>query len=162
MPVRFTLRFERSILNQAAATQEWKYAWDFGDGLPREEGWSVHHTFLNPHAGYPVKVYLRNLDGESIPPGSVDLAVPVAASSWAVSSSTGRLGKIARALGLSSAENRLEFGRLLFALAITVFALLATARQQIQSMTFLEASGAAIALGFGADTVKNLLTQKPQ
>jgi hypothetical protein len=29
-------------------------------------------------------------------------------------------------------------------------------------MTFLEASGAAIALGFGADTVKNLLTQKPQ
>jgi hypothetical protein len=65
-------------------------------------------------------------------------------------------------LGLSSAENRLEFGRLLFALAITVFALLATARQQIQSMTFLEASGAAIALGFGADTVKNLLTQKPQ
>jgi hypothetical protein len=162
MPVRFTLRFERSILNQAAATQEWKYVWDFGDGLPREEGWSVHHTFLEPHAGYPVKVYLRNLDGESIPPGSVDLAVPVAASSWAVGSSTGRMGKIGRALGLSSAENRLEFGRLVFALAITVFALLATARQQIQSMTFLEAAGAAIALGFGADTVKNLLTQKPQ
>jgi hypothetical protein len=161
-PVRFTLRFERSILNQAAATQEWNYVWDFGDGQPREEGWSVHHTFLKPSAGYTIKVSIKNLDAEPIPPGSVGLTLPVADSSWALGSSKGPTAKIVRALGLNSAENRLEFGRLLFALAITVFALLATARQQIQSLSFLEAAGAAIALGFGADTVKNLLTQKPQ
>jgi len=35
-----------------------------------------------------------------------------------------------------------------------------TARQQAQNLSFLEAVGAVVALGFGADTVKNHIMQR--
>ena len=175
VPVYFTLRFHRSILNQAAATQEWEYTWDFGDQQRTEEGWSVRHTFKESKAkpGYTVKVVMRDLNGKPVDRGSVELDLPVEASTSPASShrlpvdpsarlpwrERSRLGR-ALALSLGPPENRLELGRLLFALAIAVFALLTTARQQIQTLSLIEAAGAAVALGFGADTIKNLLTQK--
>jgi hypothetical protein len=35
-----------------------------------------------------------------------------------------------------------------------------TARQQMQNLGFFEAVGALVALGFGADTIKNLILQR--
>jgi hypothetical protein len=54
----------------------------------------------------------------------------------------------------------LEASRLALILAIAVFGLLAVAQQQAQNLSWLQAVGAVFALGFGADTVKNLVTQK--
>jgi hypothetical protein len=54
-------------------------------------------------------------------------------------------------------ETRLEFIRLTIVLALALLALMATAQQQVLNLSFLESVGAVVALGFGADTIKNLI-----
>jgi hypothetical protein len=57
-------------------------------------------------------------------------------------------------------ETRLELVRLMIVLALALLGLMTTARQQVQNLSFLEAVGVVIALGFGADTIKNLIVQR--
>jgi len=49
--------------------------------------------------------------------------------------------------------------RFLIAFGVTLAALLAGALQQLDKLDFVPAMIAVLALGFGADTIKNLLTQ---
>jgi hypothetical protein len=57
-------------------------------------------------------------------------------------------------------ETRLELVRLMIVLALALLGLMTTARQQVQNLTFLEAVGVVVTLGFGADTIKNLIVQR--
>jgi hypothetical protein len=63
-------------------------------------------------------------------------------------------------LGRPHAETMLEASRLAMVLTIAVIGLVGSAQHQAQSLTLLQAAGAVFALGFGADTLKNLITQK--
>jgi hypothetical protein len=56
-------------------------------------------------------------------------------------------------------ETRLEFIRLVIVLTLVLIGLMATARQQAQNLSFPEAVDAVVALGFGVDTIKNLIVQ---
>lgn len=152
LPVQMALRFNRDILNEAVARQEWKCSWDFGDGPATEVGWEVYHSFSE--AGpFQVKVSIIGLDGVAL------TATPLTRD-LAVSPETG--GQDTRAARVwMEPETKLEASRLALVLALAVVGLMATARQQAQSLTFLEAVGAVIALGFTADTLKNLVTQRP-
>ena len=153
-PVHFSVRFQRQLLNEAAASAEWSCTWDFGDCSMKETGWEVYHWFrkTGPHK---ISVSISNLNGEQllIQPHTIDADVGVKSRSlpWYL-----RVLKI----GKPHAETMLEAGRLAMVLTLAVFGLVGSAQHQAQSLTLLQAAGAAFALGFGADTLKNLITQK--
>jgi hypothetical protein len=184
--VRLALRFNRQILNEAAARQAWTCSWDFGDDTPPEEGWEVFHSFEAP--GRPVvEISIRDLDGKPViseqgevivrhVDGKPVISQPVynkatvgenlerAASPdaeqpkpkpvrWSLRRGLARLGRFLK----PEPETRLEFIRLVIVLVLALLALMTTARQQVLHLSFLEAVAAVVALGFGADTIKNLI-----
>jgi hypothetical protein len=141
-PVRLQLRFDRQLLNEAAARQEWTVRWNFGDGSKEETGWEVWHVF--PTAGTKtVSVTMVDLGGNAIQPAppneTIDVRQPEPTNK------------------LWGPENTLEMVRTGVVLLIALLGLMTAAQQKIQGLTFFEAVGAVIALGFGADTIKNLV-----
>jgi hypothetical protein len=151
-PVRLELRFEEDELNEAAIRQKFRCRWDFGDGTRRESGWQVAHAFSRGQ--FAVGVTVSNLEGQAIE--HCDMPIDVG-DGPAVGNAAVRLMRWLT----PHAETMLEASRLALILAIALFGLMAVAQQQAQNVTWLEAVGAVFALGFGADTVKNLVTQKP-
>ncbi|HXN47903.1 MAG TPA: PKD domain-containing protein, partial [Bryobacteraceae bacterium] len=156
-PVHFALCFNRDLLNDAAACQEWACTWNFGDGALRETGWEVYHSFSKDGL-YDVAVEIADLDGQ-----------PVTSAPIVQKAQVGRLvgpipaaERIRRAWRWTKphAETMLEASRLALVLAVAVFGLVTTARQQATTLTTLEAIGAVFALGFGADTLKTLITER--
>jgi hypothetical protein len=142
-PVELALKFQRDDLNICAARREWECTWDFGDDSPPECGWEVTHCYSKP-AVYDPKVTIIGLRGDAV------TKTPI----------SGKVRVAPRFAEQSSAENVLEGARLGLILVVAVVGLMATARQQIQSLTFLQAVGLVFGLGFAADSLKNLITQK--
>jgi hypothetical protein len=141
-PVRLRLRFDRQLLNDATARQEWTVRWNFGDGSGKETGWEVWHVF--PTAGAKTAtVAMVDLSGSVIQPAPADKIIDVQQPEPPNK--------------LWGPENALELGRMCVVLLIALLGLMTAAQQRVQSLTFFEAVGAVIALGFGADTIKNLV-----
>jgi hypothetical protein len=121
--------------------------------------------------GKPVDI--RNRDGKPVGPGRLVYTIDVHASPERSAPSPGLQSKpetwpeygrrvrarVWRCLKLEP-ETRLELIRLTIVLALALLGLMTTARQQVQSLSFLEAVGVVVALGFGADTIKNLIVQR--
>jgi hypothetical protein len=153
-PVHFSVQFHRPLLNESAAVDEWTCSWDFGDRTIGETGWEVYHWFRNsgPHQ---ISVSIVNLNGESVLGKPLTLDVDVGLRSR-------RLPWYQRLLkaGRPHAETLLEASRLAMVLTLAVFGLVGSAQHQAQSLTLLQAAGAVFTLGFGADTLKNLITQR--
>jgi hypothetical protein len=145
VPVHLALRFDRQLLNEVAAPNEWTCEWEFGDGSKHEIGWEVYHAFPGAQT-FTVTARLRDLSASPVPGGEVSRNIVVKPDE----TSTPQI----------SAEAKNEGAKLGFVLLIAVAGLIATAQQQVQGLTFLQAVGAVIALGFGADTLKNLITSK--
>jgi hypothetical protein len=144
-PVMLALRFNRDLLNEASARLEWKCLWNFGDGSPPETGWEVFHSY--EMSGTP-KVQVTIVDLE---------ALPVAPAVQLENKLTVRAPRRFR----PSPETRLELARTGIVLAVALIGLMATAWQQVESLSFLGAVGAMIALGFGVDVLKNLALPRP-
>ena len=148
IPVHFSLRFLRQALNEVAAVREWTCQWDFGDGKAHEAGWDVYHAYETP-GQYPVTVTIVGLDGNTVTTaGPIQREFTVAGSPpvqrhwrW-------------------TAETKIEAGRLGFVLAIALFGVFAAARGKVESLDVFGGAAALIALGFTADTLKNLMTQQ--
>ncbi len=159
--VHFQLLFRRQALNESSARHEWTCIWNFGDGCAAETGWEVHHGFERDGC-YDATVEVTDLNGDSVAP---PLVKQLRVGEW-LSADAGwrdRMGMAARRMARMwkpHAETILEASRLALVLAVAVFGLITTARQQAASLTLPEAIGAVIALGFGADTLKNLITDK--
>ena len=62
---------------------------------------------------------------------------------------------------LLSARTRVELIRVSIALAAAVLALVGGAREQLLQLDCIPGLVAVFLAGFGADTIKNLLTQRP-
>lgn len=156
-PVHFALRFNRDLLNDATACQEWACAWDFGDGSQRETGWEVYHSF-GSNGLYDVTVEIANLDGQVVTPAPIRQKAQVGRLAGPIPAAE----RILRAWRWMKphAETMLEASRLALVLAVAVFGLVTTARQQATTLTTLEAIGTVFALGFGADTLKTLITER--
>jgi len=141
-PVRLQLRFDRQLLNEAAARQEWTVRWNFGDGSGEETGWEVWHVF--PAAGTKTATAtIVDLTGKAIQPAPPGKTINVQSAEPPNK--------------LFGPENALELGRMCVVLLIALLGLMTAAQQKVQSLSFFEAVGAVIALGFGADTIKNLV-----
>jgi hypothetical protein len=171
-PVRLALRFKRKILNEAVARQALTCTWDFGDCTPPEDGWEVFHSYELPGKRH-VQVTIYDLDGKPISDKAVDLDLTVGDDRQrSVSTGSGQdkpppkwleyfqhlLVRFWRWVKLAP-ETRLELIRLVIVLTLALLGLMASARQQAQNLSFLEAVGAVVAIGFGVDTIKNLVVQ---
>jgi hypothetical protein len=154
-PVRLALCFNRQVLNQAVARQEWIWSWNFGDKTQHENGWEVFHSYESP-GKQDVQVMISDLDGNLVI--SEPIRGTVTVGTGQDSTGTGHKSRFAN-LKLEP-ETKLELVRLVIVLGLALVTLMTTARQQAQSLTFLEAVGAVVALGFGADTIKNLILQR--
>jgi hypothetical protein len=152
-PVHFSLRFHRPLLNDSAAAGEWTCNWDFGDRTMRETGWVVYHRFHDDKVHW-ISISIVNLKGETVFDTPEALKVEVGTSTGAP------WYRQLLKLGRPHAETMLEASRLAMVLTLAVIGLVGSAEHQAQSLTLLQATGAVFALGFGADTLKNLITQK--
>jgi hypothetical protein len=166
-PVTFTLEFRNKNLNGATARNEVRCEWEFGDGTSKASGWDATHffsswmrgriggstfaNFLRKHrvptfrtdmAGYTVKV--RFPDHSDI--ASVDRNIKVTGGfPWM----PGRLLKT-------------EILRLAVPLAIAIIGLQSVAQDKLQKSDLWSGALAVIAVGFGADAIKNLFTSARQ
>jgi hypothetical protein len=152
-PVRLALRFNRGILNEAVARHEWTCTWDFGDQTSNESGWEVFHSYESGGIRQ-VEITICDLNANPVIPKSITGNVTVRDDRER--SRTGRVWRFLR----PEPETRLELARLTIMLALALLGLVAMGRQQAQNLSFLGAVGALIALGFGADTIKNLISQR--
>jgi hypothetical protein len=92
---------------------------------------------------------MRNIDGDPVLKAPLELDCEVAA------------GDVAHGPWYSlGPESRLEAGRLLLIMSVAMFGIFTSARDQIASLSWPAAVALVVGLGFGADALKNLITQK--
>ena len=158
-PVAFSIRFRDPRFNGAAAAKRLTCAWDF-PRQPIEKGWQICHFFRGNEA--------KRDDGrDAIVSVRVESPKAAEGGSTLMSSETARLLR-------STLETRFEVQRperppysgamaesvrFFIAFGVALAALFSGALQQLDRLDFLPAMIAVLAIGFGADTVKNLLVQ---
>lgn len=152
VPVHFSLRFLRDELNDIAALREWTCHWNFDDGSDEEKGWDAHHRFKS--AGNPtVSVTLVDLGGTVVATAQPIRQTYTVTAPAVVKRDWLRLPRL-------TPEAKIEAAHLLIVLAVALFGVFATARTKIETLGTFSAAAALVGLGFGADTLKNLITQK--
>jgi hypothetical protein len=172
-PCEFRLEFQKLDLNTAYARQEWTCRWFFtlGEQTLTEEGWVITHYF-GENDTYKLKIALtHNVDGTELAVPDVDpfkgeiKLVPEARRQLSTVLKFAFQGKFADARkewkkGRRRSGKTLDYVRLAMALVIALFGLIAGAKDQLLKLDLLPALLAVFMVGFGADQVKNLLTQK--
>lgn len=157
-PLEFCVSFRNDTVNEAVARQEWTCEWVFGDSM-KERGWTASHYFLMPKTGrfkkaapaeYKVQATFRNGNGD--PLIDPDTKQPLALE---------QIVRVqpSRQERFFGDRSRTELLKLVAALLIAVFALVAGAREQLLKLDILPGLIAVFLVGFGADTIKNLLTK---
>src|SRR6185369_14083931 len=157
-PLDLCVCFQSDDLEKGAAREDWTCQWAFGDDMS-ETGWNVSHYFelqrngrfkRSPAKDYPVKVTFLDGNGDVLvdpatnEPLTLEKPVtvfPTRPQPW--------FGDRART----------ELVKLVAALFIAVFALVSGAREQLMKLDILPGIIAVFTVGFGADTIKNLLTK---
>jgi hypothetical protein len=172
-PCEFRLEFQKLDLNTAYARQEWTCRWFFslGEQTLTEEGWVITHYF-GENDTYKLKIALtHNVDGTELAVPDVDpfkgeiRLVPEARRQLSTVLKFAFQGKFADARkewkkGRRRSGKTLDYVRLAMALVIALFGLIAGAKDQLLKLDLLPALLAVFMVGFGADQIKNLLTQK--
>jgi hypothetical protein len=174
-PCEFRLEFLRLDLNAACAREEWTCRWYFTLGAETliEEGWVVTHYFRECQP-YTLKIILtHNVDStelqvpnvQSFPDGQVRPVPERKRQIGQVVSAVahGHFGDARKEWGKGRRHSgrTLDYIRLAMALVIALFGLIAGAKEQLLKLDLLPALLAVFMVGFGADQIKNLLTQKP-
>lgn len=155
VPIHFSLRFVRDELNDIAAVQEWTCRWSFDDDAPEESGWGTYHRFTSA-GNRNVSVSIVDLQGNAVTAQPIGHTYAVTAPAVVRRGWRGWL----RRLRLTP-EAKVEAAQLLIVLAVALFGVFASARTKIETLGPFSAAAALVGLGFGADTLKNLITQKP-
>lgn len=154
-PVTFSIRFKDVRLNEAAATRRLACTWDF-PGQPLAYGWRICHFFtgsearLDDERGITVSARF-----DSKKPGTAEAAP----EGKLVKNSLSTNFELQKAERPSYARALAEGMRFLIAFGVALAALLAGALHQLNQLDFVPAVIAVVAIGFAADSVKNLLSQ---
>jgi hypothetical protein len=161
-PVVFAIRFRDARFNDAAATRRLACSWDFPEH-PIEPGWRVCHLFQ----GHETK----RSEGRDLTVSARIESLRLAETGPAHGNENGngsaRLMRntLSTQIELKSAERPswsrafAEGTRFLIAIGVALAGLFSGALQQLNRLDILPAMIAVLALGFGADTIKNLLVQ---
>ena len=157
-PLDFCVCFHSDVFDDCAAKEEWTCEWSFGDNMT-ETGWTASHYFLLRRPSrfgsavaqeFLVKATFRNANGDLLvdpttkEPITLEKKVKVQPT---------------RQEGWFGDRSRTELLKLMAALLIAVFALVSGAREQLLKLDILPGLIAVFLVGFGADTIKNLLTK---
>jgi hypothetical protein len=170
-PLRFYVEFQFPPWNTAAARESLTCHWDFGDGY-KGTGWEVSHYFeapalplfrlpgrsdqIEPARTYRVSVTFQDESGETIIVASA--ADPgIKEPLWLKRDVSVRPTRAGWTFGERA---QTEYLKLLAALLIAVFGLVTGAKDQLAKLDLLPGLVAVFLVGFGADTIKNLLTSK--
>ncbi len=137
--------FNHEALNWCAARDEFLCEWDFGS-IGQEEGWEISHYFRNAVEAEKVRVRFKKLDGEAI---GGDIEFPISIAPVTTKKTHGDRWKI-------------ELAQVIIALVIALLGLIVGAREQILKLDMFSGLIAVFMLGFGADTIKNLIAKRPQ
>jgi hypothetical protein len=172
--VQFRVRFFDPRLDQAIAREDLQATWEFGHQGLHEVGWEVSHyfpgrsmwrRFLGWPKGRKFSERLRDgFLGQWRPMIVFTLFNPEAASG-PVSERLSReliVQSDWRLFGLRSDRNRAELLRGVVTLVPVIFGLVAGAKDQLLKMDVPSAVMTIFLLGFGSDTVKNLVSQSQQ
>jgi hypothetical protein len=153
IPVQFSVRFDEPAIDRAAAArQEFRCEWDFGEGF-KEEGWEVSHYYIrSPRNDGKFTVSVTFIDeAGKVVTGDGDRPIALTASIDV---------RPARDRSWLGERSTVELFKLGAALMIAVFALAAGARDQIAKLDLLPGLIAVFMIGFSADTIKSLLSGK--
>lgn len=157
-PTVFSIRFREARFNGSAATRRLTCIWDF-PRHPIERGWQTCHFFRGNEA--------KRGEGR-------DLIVSARIETPKASETHVHTQPVEGRLLRSTLETRFELQRperptysgafaesvrFLIAFGVALAALFSGALQQLNRLDFLPAMIAVLAIGFGADTIKNLLVQ---
>jgi hypothetical protein len=143
---KFSVRFSRAELNSAAALDVIPCEWDFGHNDLTETGWEAYHYF--PRGGEPE----YTVKATFLPPNAKPDDEPLFITT------TAKVEREPRSV--IGDRNVAEGLRLGIVLVIALIGLLAGAREQLSKLDLVPAAVAVFLLGFGADTIKNLITPK--
>jgi len=159
VPILFSIRFRDSRFNDAAALRRLTCKWDFPGHL-LEQDWKICHFFQGNEAkrdeGRDVTVSVRVESRKAEGSGGQSDGKVLITPQRSILSTTIELHRPERP---SYSRAVAEGVRFLIAFGVALAALLSGALQQLDKLDFVPAMIAVLALGFGADTVKNLLTQ---
>lgn len=190
LPVFFAITFKDRRYNGTAALQRMICHWTFPDGL-EEQGWKVCHYFSgdekpNPSpaaAAQPAPAdsptepdpesdapsgLLSRLGKPRLPPiNTIEIHATIRGQrAW--ESLELPVPPLSRTIQIQRTPHREptryvpEVLRFVIAFGIALAGLLSGALGQLEKLDFLPATIAVLALGFGADSIKNLLTQAPR
>jgi hypothetical protein len=148
LPVKLSVHFHRPAYQRAAARDEWVCNWAFPGDL-HERWWSVWHYFQDA-GDNTVTVTFEDAEGHPVV-GADRQPLEVSATI-----------NVRRATKESAGKRYVVEGlRLAMAMFIAVVGLVAGAREQVLKLDLVPGLVAVFVIGFGADTLKNLITQTP-
>jgi hypothetical protein len=164
--VKFTVQFTDNKYNAASAQKEIRCQWDFGDKCPPETGWEAYHYFRIRPASKCDR--WRALYHGTWQPKTAESKKYSATATWTIAGAsppppppiTKEIEVLKMRTQASADRNRAEYVRLAIALVIALIGLLAGAREKLATLDVIPATIALILLGFGADTIKNLMSPK--
>ncbi len=156
-PLEICICFFRHAYNQAKALEQLSCAWTFGDGLG-EKGWAVCH-FYQESAKKTITAVIP-LTVTALP--SAPLVAAGATPAPPPANATFSEDILVEATRSSFArQERFAIGfRFAIAFFFALVALISGAQDQLAKLDILPALIAVFLLGFGADTVKNILVQQ--
>jgi hypothetical protein len=168
LPVYFSVAFDNPRFTGAAALNKLGFKWSFPGGLS-EQGSRVCHYFLGdeplenePNAGDTQHKNLRKTRFRKKNGRNVKIAVAVQSHKNLEAANT--IEGLLEIQPLKPNESSRAFAeglRFLIAFGVALAGLEAGALNQLAKLDFFPATLAVVALGFGADSIKNLLTQSP-
>lgn len=149
--VRLEVQFNDKKLKTCTARQEFTCVWDFGT-VGKEEGWEISHYFRNENEA-EFSVSFRGHDGKMVAKDGSDEEVKVTPTPPLQLQEAGKRQYGERA--------KIEAIQLAVALAVAVLGLIAGAREQLLKLDVFSGLVGVFLIGFGADTVKNIITRRP-
>jgi hypothetical protein len=166
VPVHYSLRFIRTALNHVAAVQEWSLIWRFLEhSEPKQEtiteavartpetqaGWDVYHRFKDT-GSHLVAVDIFDIDGHQITDKPISLTISMEDKpperKWYQPSTW-------------PDEERIEYLRMAFVLFLALAGVFTAARSKVEQLGIFEGAAALVAIGFAADVVKSVISDKP-
>lgn len=149
-PARFSVRFQHPDIDGSAARDQFRCEWVF-DEKYEERGWDITHYFAETKP-YKVRALFVDDSGQAVTADG--LAEKIALEKEMQVLPDKGSGKWDRFMA--------ESVRLMIALFIALLGLITGAQDQLSRMDFIPGMITVFLLGFSADAIKNLLTQRAQ
>ena len=148
-PVFLKVQFKDRSLNACSARKVFTCEWDFGY-IGKENGWEISHYFRKQsEAEFKVTFYDHNGKPVKLKDGKTayhkkDLEIQEGSKKF------------------TDGRTKIEIIKFFVAFFLALIALYAGAKEQLLRLDVLPGLIAVLGIGFGADTIKNLITKQPQ